>query len=61
MNEYKTPYFVLFNGITDIVRSMEQVVLSSGDAQKHNEYEAFIIALRKLQQESEDKFIDSQS
>lgn len=57
MTDYKSLYYSLFNGITDIAASLEQAALSAEDEQLRALPEGYIIALRQLQSDAERSFI----
>lgn len=57
MEEYKEPYYLLFNGISDIAADMEKTALGMEYAELREWLEMCIIKLRKLQQNAEECFI----
>lgn len=50
MEDYKALYLFLFNGITDIVKEMEKI--------PDEQTEQYIMMLRQLQADAEQKFIE---
>ena len=57
MTDYKLPYFALFNGITEVTKSLETLALSVSDEQLRTALEQKIIALRQLQLNAEEQYI----
>lgn len=57
MTNFKSLYFALFNGITDVVASLETLALSTTDDQLRAAIEQRIIALRQLQLDAEERYI----
>lgn len=58
MTDYKSLYFALFNGITDVVVSLETLALSTTDDQLRAAIEQRIIALRQLQLDAERNYVE---
>lgn len=58
MNDYKSLYYGLFNGITDVTQSLETLALSVNDAQLRSALEQRIIALRQLQLDAEQRYLE---
>ena len=50
MEDYKVLYFFLFNGISDVVKEMES-------KEPDEKIEKYIISLRQLQSDAEEKII----
>ncbi len=61
MNVYKEMYILLFNGISEIIDVMQDTALHCDRVDQQNLYEQHIIALRCLQQQAEERYMESDS
>lgn len=57
MDDYKKPYYFLFNSITDMVQELENTVISSEDAAQRETLERCVLALRQLQLDVEEMYL----
>ena len=57
MTDYKSLYYSLFNGITDVTKKLETKALSADNEQLRAELEKCIVELRQLQAEAERRYI----
>lgn len=58
MNEYKRPYLLLFNGISDTVKALEDAALLMEEPSHRERIETAILSLRTLQQDAENLFVE---
>ena len=57
MIDYKSLYYSLFNGITNVTEKLETKALSADNEQLRAELEKCIVELRQLQAEAERRYI----
>ncbi len=57
MLNYRKPYYTLFNGITDVVSTLEELAQKIECRSCQMQLEQMMIQLRQLQIDSEEQFI----
>ncbi len=58
MTDYKSLYYGLFNGITDVINAMEKTLLNANAEQLCSQINAHIDTLRQLQFNAEEEYIN---